>query len=78
MKQNRYLQTVAKRLKELKTNKSSGLNDPNVEILKSFADFIAIPLADIFNESFNLVQVLTNYVVLHLLVFYQSFKSPTL
>ena len=46
-------ESVAKRLKELKTNKSSGLNDPNVKILKTFADFFAIPLADIFNESFN-------------------------
>ena len=46
-------ESVAKRLKELKTNKSSGLNDPNVKILKTFADFFAIPLADIFNESFK-------------------------
>ena len=87
----------ASRLRELKTNTTPGLNDPDVKILKKFADFFAIPLADIFNElliqsvslSFGmilwchlyqkqyLVQVLTNYVLLHLLVLYQSFKSPT-
>ena len=85
-------ESVANRLREFKTNKTPGLNDPNVKILKTFADFLEIPLADIFNESFNskrfpviwkdfvvyLVQVLTNYVLLHLLVLYQSFNTPTL
>ena len=46
-------ESVANRLRELKSNKTCGLNDPNVKILKTFAEFFAIPLADIFNESFN-------------------------
>ena len=46
-------QSVANRLRELKANNRSVLNDPNVEILETFADFFAILLADIFNESFN-------------------------
>ena len=46
-------QSVASRLRELKANKRSVLKDPNVEILETFADFFAILLADIFNESFN-------------------------
>ena len=46
-------ESVANRLRELKTNKTPGLNDPDVKILKKFADCFAIPLADIFNESFN-------------------------
>ena len=46
-------ESVANRLRQLKTNKTPGLNHPNFKILKKFADFFAIPLADIFNESFN-------------------------
>lgn len=46
-------ESVSNKLRKLKTNKAPGLNDPNVKILKTFADFFATPLADIFNESFK-------------------------
>ena len=45
--------SVANKLRMLKPNKAPGLNDPNVKILKIFAEFFAIPLTDIFNESFK-------------------------
>ena len=44
---------MVNRLREVKTNKASGLNNPNIKILKTFAEFFVIPLVDIFNESFN-------------------------
>ena len=48
-KSQRYCEEIGKCLQDFNV----GLNDSNVKILKTFADFFAIPLADIFNESFN-------------------------
>ena len=46
-------ESVKRKLSNLQTNKAPGPNDPHVKILKIFAGFFAIPLVDIFNESFR-------------------------
>ena len=46
-------ESVKRKLSNLQTNKTPGPNDPHVKILKIFAGFFAIPLVDIFNESFR-------------------------
>ena len=46
-------ESVVTKLRNLKTNKASCLNDPNCKLLKIFAEVFAIPLTHIFNESFK-------------------------
>ena len=43
------LESVERKLSNLQTNKVQGPNDPNIKL----CNFFAIPLVDIFNESFR-------------------------
>ena len=42
-------ESVAKKLLSIQSNKAPGPNDPYLKIIKMFAYFFAIPLANIFN-----------------------------
>ena len=44
---------VEKKLRNINTKKAPGPNDPDTRILKTFAKYFAIPLVDVFNESFT-------------------------
>ena len=46
-------ESVAVELSKLKIKKAPGLNNPNIKLLKTFATSFAVPLADIFNKSFE-------------------------
>ena len=46
-------ESVEKKLKGLCVRKASGPYDPNIKVLKMFAKNFAIPLTNIFNESFR-------------------------
>jgi hypothetical protein len=46
-------ESVEKKLKGLSVRKASGPYDPNIKVLKMFAKNFAIPLTNIFNESFR-------------------------
>ena len=45
-------ENVAKRLSDLTVGKAAGPYDPYIKLIKMFAKYFAIPLADIYNESF--------------------------
>jgi hypothetical protein len=38
---------------KININKTQGPNDPVLKILKEFADVLAVPLTEIFNDSFR-------------------------
>ena len=46
------IEDVRIELTKLNINKSSGLNDAFMKILKTFANSFAVPLANIYNESY--------------------------
>ena len=45
--------SVARKLSVIQSNKAPGPNDPFLKVIKIFAQFFAIPLANIFNASFE-------------------------
>jgi DNA-binding XRE family transcriptional regulator len=45
-------ENVAKRLSDLTVGKAAGPYDPYIKLIKMLAKYFAIPLADIYNESF--------------------------
>ena len=45
-------ENVAKRLSDLTVGKAAGPYDPYIKLIKMFAKYFSIPLADIYNESF--------------------------
>jgi hypothetical protein len=46
-------ESVAKKLSNIKVNKAPGPFDPNMKVIKTFAEHFAVPLADIYNQSFR-------------------------
>ena len=44
---------VQQEMQKINVNKAPGLNDPLLKILKIFANYFAVPLTGIFNESFQ-------------------------
>ena len=44
---------VQQELQKINVNKAPGPNDPLLKILKTFAKYFAVPLTEIFNESFQ-------------------------
>ena len=44
---------VQQELQKINVNKAPGPNDPLLKILKMFAKYFAVPLTEIFNESFQ-------------------------
>ena len=47
------VQSVARKRSDTDVNKVPGPFDPNLKLLKMFPEYFAIPLTDIFNQSFN-------------------------
>ena len=47
------VEEVTRELNAINVNKAPGPNDPPLKILKMFSKFFAVPLAEIFNESFQ-------------------------
>ena len=47
------VEEVARELNAINVNKAPGPNDPPLKILKMFSKLFAVPLAEIFNESFQ-------------------------
>ena len=47
------VQSVTRRLFHIDVNKAPGPFDPNLKLLKMFPEYFAIPLTDIYNQSFN-------------------------
>ena len=47
------VQSVARKLFHIDVNKAPGPFDPNLKLLKMFPEYFAIPLTDIYNQSFN-------------------------
>ena len=47
------VEDVQKQLMKININKAPGPNDPVLKILKEFADVLAVPLTEIFNDSFR-------------------------
>ena len=45
--------SIARKLSPIQSNKAPGPNDPFLKVIKIFAQFFAIPLANIFNASFE-------------------------
>ena len=48
------VQSMARKLSHIDVNKAPGPFDPNLKLLKMFPEYFAIPLTDIYNQSFNL------------------------
>jgi hypothetical protein len=46
-------ESVAKKLSNINVNKAPGPFDPNMKVIKSFAEHFAVPLPDIYNQSFR-------------------------
>ena len=53
--------SVENKLRNLETNKAIGPFDPHPNVLKIFANIFAIPLADIFNKSFETLSCPNNW-----------------
>jgi hypothetical protein len=47
------VEEVARELNAINVNKAPGSNDPLLKILKMFPKLFAVPLAEIFSESFQ-------------------------
>ncbi len=47
------VQSVARKFSHINVNKAPGPFDPNLKLLKMFPEYIALPLTDIYNQSFN-------------------------
>ena len=47
------VQSVARKLSHINVNKTPGPFDPNLKLLKMFPAYFAIPLTDIYNQSFD-------------------------
>ena len=47
------VEEVTRELNVINVNKAPGPNDPPLKILKMFSKFFAVPLAEVFNESFQ-------------------------
>ena len=46
-------ESVTRKLSNIASNKAAGASDPNVKIIKMFAQYFAVPLTDIYNRSFK-------------------------
>ena len=46
-------ESVAKKLSNINVNKAPGPFDPNMKVIKTFSEHFAVPLADIYNQSFR-------------------------
>ena len=56
--------SIANKLSKLNPNTASGPFDPNVKLIKTFAQYFAEPLSYIFNESFICIYLFSSYILL--------------